>query len=163
MGTNIPITFRQTNPWGCGLYSVAHALGIKSFVTKHRVEVSKGGNSIPKLTKWLFEDGHDYGIDVFFYDHMNKGKLPKETLSIRSDSEDFAFPVLIQVEYTERSKPHLIGGRIDHESNIYLFDSYSEYVEVVPLAELNGKYHFVTGMFCFSSLNYGNEWILIKN
>lgn len=163
METNIPITFKQTNPWGCGLYSVAHALGIESYVTEKREEISKYGNSIPQLTKWLFDDGRDYGIDVIFYNHMKKGKLPKDVLYIRPDSEDFIFPVLIQVEYTEESISHLIGGRIDYENNIYLFDSYSEYVEVIPLPEINEKYPFVSGMFGFSSLKDNHEWVLIKN
>lgn len=161
--TTIPITFKQTNPWGCGLYSVAHAMGIESYVTAERELISKGGNSIPLLTKWLFDDGLNYGIDVFFYDHMSKGKLPKDTLSIRSDNEDFVFPVLIQIEYSEKSLSHLIGGRVDHENNIYLYDSYSDYVEVIPLTELNDKYHNVTGMFAFTYLESGHEWVLIKS
>lgn len=163
MKTNIPITFKQENPWGCGLYSVAHAMGIESYVTEERERISKGGNSIPQLTKWLFDDGKDYGLDVFFYDHMKKGKLPKETLSIRAENEGWLFPVLIQVEYSEKSLSHLIGGRIDHEGNIYLYDSYSDYVEVIPLPELNEKYHNVTGMFAFTFLSAGNEWVLIKS
>lgn len=162
MTTNIPITFKQTNPWGCGLYSVAHALGVESYVTEKREQISKGGNSVPQLTKWLFDDGKDYGIDVFFYDHMKKGKLPKDTLSIRTTEEDSLFPVMLQIEYSKESKSHLVGGRIDHENNIYLFDSYSDFVEIIPLPDVNEKYKYVTGMFGFSSLNDNHDWILIN-
>lgn len=163
MKTNIPITFKQENPWGCGLYSVAHAMGIESYVTEKRESISKGGNSIPLLTKWLFDDGKDYGVDVFFYDHMGGKKLPTETVSIRTDTDGFLMPVLVQVNYSENSLAHLIGGRIDHENNIYIYDSYSDFVEVIPLPEINNKYYSVTGLFAFSSLSKGNEWVMLKS
>ena len=163
MKTNIQITFKQENPWGCGLYSVAHAMGIESYVTDERELISKGGNSVPLLTKWLFDDGKDYGVDVFFYDHMKKGKLPEETVSIRTNTEGLFLPVLVQVNYSEESLAHLIGGRIDHENNIYIYDSYSDFVEVIPFPEINNKYHSVTGLFAFSGLSKGNDWVMIKS
>ena len=62
---------KQENKYGCGLYAIANALQYKQIRTEERIELSKEGNNIGQLNKWLIEDNLDVWVSVLKYDFEN--------------------------------------------------------------------------------------------
>lgn len=146
---------KQAGPYGCGLYAVANALNLDNFITEERLNFSKDhGNTIGQLSKWLQEDGNDFAIDVLYYNHVGE-KLPEEALSYTPESNDY-LPVLINVQYSEKGKRHLVGGLIDNKGVLILIDSLSSDIEVTTMKEVNEKYKRVFGLFIFMDAMTGD-------
>lgn len=154
------IKHRQHEPYGCGLFSVANALNLDSYVTKKRLSISQKGNNIGQLTKWLIEDGYDIGINVFYYNHF-VDKLPKDFLNFSTNREGALLPVLIEVMYKEKGKNHLIAGLIDSENNITIMDSLKDAAIKIPLPELNNQYCKVFGLYAFCYMENNRGWHFI--
>lgn len=147
---------KQKQPYGCGLFAVANACNLDNFITEERLEKSKTGNVIGQLSKWMQEDGLPFYIDVLYYNHAGK-KLPPSALDYRpSGGDEITFlPVLINVRYSEEGKNHLIGGKIDKEGKLYLYDSLKEDVIETTLKKVNRMYHHVYGLFIFMGVDKG--------
>lgn len=144
---------KQTKPYGCGLYAVANACNIDNFITDERLEISKKGNNIGQLSKWLQEDGLPYYVEVLYYNHLGK-KLPNSALGYVPTGETVCLlPVLINVRFSEKGLNHLIGGKIDKEGNLYLYDSLKAEMIKTTLKKVNKMYHNVYGLFVLSGLN----------
>jgi len=147
---------KQNQPWGCGLYAVANACNLDGFITEERLEKSKNGNYIGQLSKWLQEDGMDVYIDTLYYNHLGK-KLPKSALDYRPLGDNVTLlPVLINCRFSEEGKNHLIGGKIDKEGNLYLYDSLKEEMITTTLKKVNSMYHNVYGLFILMGVNDGS-------
>ena len=147
---------KQKQPWGCGLYAVANACNLDDFVTEERLEISKNGNVIGQLSKWMQDDGLPFYIDTLYYNHTGKN-LPQSALSYHPIGESVEFlPVLINVQLSEEGKRHMVGGKIDKEQNLYLYDSLDEEMQVTTLSKVNKKYYRVFGLFIFMSVENGD-------
>jgi hypothetical protein len=147
---------KQKQPYGCGLYAVANACNLDNFITDERLEKSKNGNVIGQLSKWMQDDGHQFYIDSLYYNHAGK-KLPTSALDYKPVGEGLDFlPVLINIQYSEEGKRHLVGGKIDKDKNLYLYDSLAEEMEVTTLGKVNRKYHRVFGLFLFMCVETGD-------
>lgn len=151
---------RQTTPYGCGLYSVANALNEPTLVTDFRLNESIKGNTLPILNKWLFQDGFDFGIDAFYYDHFGT-TIPDEHTYYRSESNEFKLPVLVEVLIGERA--HMVGGTIDSEGNMTLMDSLKKFPHLTTLKEVvTSMYTGCKGVYGFTSTETSN-WVLLKS
>ncbi len=147
---------KQLQPYGCGLYAVANACNLPDFITDERLEKSKVGNTIGQLSRWLQDDGKPFFIEVLYYNHVGK-KLPKSALEYKPSGEGITFlPVLINVRYSDGGKNHLIGGKIDKEGKLYLYDSLKESMTESSLKEVNKNYHNVYGLFILSGIEDGS-------
>lgn len=142
----------QKNPWGCGIYAVAHALNIPDFITKERIEESKGGTIIGHLNKYLQENDTGICIEALYYNHMGK-KLPNLATEYIPEGEVDFLPVLINCRFSEEGKNHLVGGKIDKEGSLFLYDSLKPHVYKTTLAKVNHHYHHVYGLFVFMSVD----------
>ena len=151
---------KQKQSYGCGLYAVANACDLDGFITQDRLEKSKNGNIIGQLSKWLQEDGYQFYIDVLYYNHLGK-KLPVSALSFKpTDKKDLLLPILLKVRYSDMGINHLVGGRIDKDGNLYLFDSLKDKMITTTLAKANKMYHNVCGLFLFMDVENG-DYIVI--
>ena len=128
---------QQKQHYGCGLYAVANAANMPSFITEERLEISKKGNLIGQLSKWMQDDGLPYYIDVLYYNHEGK-KLPVSATGykVAPESERSYLPVLINVRFSESGRNHLVGGKIDKQGKLYLYDSLKEEIVETTLAKL---------------------------
>lgn len=150
------IKHKQKQAHGCGLYAVAHAANFENFITDERMGLSRGGNTIGQLSKWIQEDGHGMYIETLYYNHVGK-KLPVSALRYTPNGEGVSLlPVLINVRYSEEGKNHLIGGKIDKLGTLYLYDSLKENVIQTTLSKVNRMYHHVYGLFIFADVNDGS-------
>jgi hypothetical protein len=148
--------YKQTQPYGCGLYAVANACNLDNFITPDRLEKSKIGNTIGQLSKWIQEDGMPYCIDALYYNHVGK-KLPVSALGYKPVGEDLNFlPVLINVRYSDNGKNHLIGGKISKDGILYLYDSLKREMIETTLKKVNNMYHHVYGLFILMSVETGD-------
>jgi hypothetical protein len=152
---------KQKQSYGCGLYATANALNLDNFITDERLEKSKNGNITGQLSKWMQDDGHPFCIDSLYYNHEGK-RLPNSALHYKPFGENIALlPVLINVQFSENGKRHLIGGKIDGEKNLYLYDSLKEEPEKTTLSKVNKKYYRVFGLFIFMNVETG-DYVFIK-
>jgi hypothetical protein len=151
---------KQKQPWGCGLYAVANACNLDNFITEERLEKSKKGNTIGQLSKWMQEDGHPFYIDTLYYNHVGK-KLPNTALNYKPVGEGIFFlPVLINVRFSDEGKNHLVGGKIDKECKLYLYDSLKEEMIETTMKKVNKMYHHVYGLFLLMGVDNG-EYVFI--
>lgn len=147
---------KQDKPYGCGLYAVSNACNLKEFITEERLDISKSGNTIGQLSKWMQEDGLPYCIDALYYNHLGK-KLPKSALSYVPIGDDVLFlPVLLNVRFSDNGKNHLVGGKIDKNGVLYLYDSLKESMIETTLKNVNNMYHHVYGLFIFMGVENGS-------
>ena len=152
--------YKQKKSYGCGLYAIANACNLDNFITEERLEQSKGGNNIGQLSKWLQEDGLSFYIDLLYYNHLGK-KLPRTALNYKPEGDNvISWPILLSVRSCESCKNHLIGGRIDKEGILYLYDSLKDDVIETTLAKVNKMYHNVYGLYLFLTIDGGNNIFL---
>ena len=152
----IKIKNTQNTPFGCGMYAVANALNLNNYSTNERLLESKQGNLIPKLTKWLIEDGQNLGIDVLYYNHKG-GKLPDNATDYVPLGEDVnLLPVLLAVRFSENGLNHMIGGKIDKNGILYIYDSMKENIIQTNLKEVNDLYYEVYGLYLFLDIDNGS-------
>ena len=150
----------QDQAFGCGMYAVANALNLPSFVTPERLEASKTGNRKGQLDRWMQEDGMDWYIEALYYDHVGK-KLPETALSYKPVGEDIiVLPILLNVRFTEGGLNHLVGARIDTDGVGILFDSLKKEPLTMTLREMNEHYPICYGLFIFSHIS--GDYVFIK-
>lgn len=146
---------RQSTPFGCGMYAVANALNLDNYATNERLLESKQGNLISKLTKWLIEDGQNLGVDILYYNHKG-GKLPDDATDYVPIGEDVnLLPVMLAVRFSENGLNHMVGGKLDKNGTLFLYDSTKEYVIETTLKEVNNLYHEVYGLYLFLDIDSG--------
>lgn len=147
---------KQTKHWGCGLYAVANACNLPNFVTDERLEKSReNGNTIGQLSKWIQDDGLPFYIDVLYYNHVGK-KLPACAMDYRPNGDDVNFlPVLMTVRFCDNGKNHMIGGKIDKNGKLYLYDSLKEEIIETSLKKINKMYHNIYGLYILMGVDNG--------
>lgn len=147
---------KQEHSYGCGLYAVANACNLPNFITPERLEASKVGNVIGQLSKWMQDDGQPFYIDSLYYNHAG-GKLPESALGYVPQGESVNFlPVLINCKFSPEGRRHLVGGKIDKEGRLFLYDSLKEDIIETTLAEVNSMYYEVFGLFIFMGVDNGD-------
>ena len=75
------LKYKQTEKFGCGLYAIANLFHLDNYITDERLEISKKGLVIGQLSKWLQDDGNNFYVDNWYYNHEG-GKLPKKLFCI---------------------------------------------------------------------------------
>lgn len=159
------VKYRQHNPWGCGIYAIANACNLDSFITEERLSKSKlHGNTIGQLSRWLQDDGHPYAIDALYYNH-DEGKIPDKHLEYAPTGPDIIefLPVLLNVKKTRHSLRHMVGGKLNRQGQLFLYDSMKPNVVLTTLAEANQMYEHVFGLFVLLSIETGDYVFINKS
>lgn len=146
---------KQENPWGCGVYAIANACNLPTYITDARIEASKNGNNLGQLSKWLQEDGQPMFIEALYYNHSGK-KLPVSATGYKPMGDVYFLPVLINVRFSDGGLNHLIGGKIDKSGVLYLYDSLKETMIETSLSKINSLYHNVYGLYVISAIEDGS-------
>ncbi len=148
--------YKQTDKWGCGMYAIAHACNMDSFVTPERLAASKDhGNNIGQLSNWLHEDGHNLYMDILYYNHFGK-KLPRSCFKVLPEGDVIALPVVFSVRYSDKSLNHMVGGKIYKDGVLRIYDSLKDEPVNTTLSKINNLYHNVYGFYLFVNPDDGN-------
>lgn len=114
---------KQENKYGCGLYAIVNALQqCDSLINEERLELSKEGNNIGLLNKWLIECGLDIWIWVVKYDYENKIDIFDLNPNFEKDKESLWLPFMIVIKSSE-NRNHAIGCRYMRDGSIIAHDS----------------------------------------
>lgn len=153
---------KQTTGYGCGVYAVANAIGVPSYVNDQRLNSSINGNNLGQLSKWLQDDGHNMFIDPLYFKATGL-KLPKDQLGYKpipvGENKHIQLPVLIDLKYVKNGKMHLTAGHIRTDGSLVYMDSLRQEIEFTTLSEIN-KRHYVFGLFCFCDILTGDRLFL---
>lgn len=154
---------KQKENFGCGLYAVANALNLplESLATPARLEESKKGHLVGHLTKALLEEGYDLSIEPLFFS-SEADNLPEEVTFYRP-ADAVLLPVLIQVQFKEGGKNHLVAAHIRQDRSVLLFDSLTPEPTETGLEAINEAYFRVFGLFSFHFLDSGEYVFLNSN
>lgn len=145
----INLLYKQDKNYGCGLYAIANLFELDNFITPERLEKSKKGTVIGQLSKWLQDDGKNFYIDNWYYNH-EYGKLPEWCFNYLPAEN--SFPVLFNVK-SEKGLNHIIAGRLFPDGKLEIADSCkNEIVVLSQFKEINDLYCHVYGFFCFIDL-----------
>lgn len=148
--------YKQTTPYGCGMYAVAHACNLDNFVTEKRLEESKAfGNLTCQLDKWMKEDDIKLYMQPLFYDGKAKD-IPKHWHDLKIEGEVIAMPLVFCVTLSEGGLSHMIGAHLDKNGILYVYDSLKSDVYESTIDRLNESYHHIFGMFVFCDVNNGD-------
>ena len=142
--------FKQTTNFGCGVYAVANACNLPKFITDERLEKSRSGNNVGQLSRWLQDDGLEIYIG-YLYCHASGKHLPLSVCSYRPFGNLSYIPILLQIQQAEKSKNHIIGGKLGKDGILYLYDSLKDDEIETTLAKVNKMYHCVYGLNVFVS------------
>ena len=155
---------KQSNPWGCGVYAVANALNLPSFVTEERIAKSKDyGNSYGQLSKWLQDDGYSYFLDALYFD-LEGSKLPDNVCSYKPIGKTvIMLPALFNVRYSDSGLNHLVAGQITPDGEMFLLDSLRDEAKAIKVSDMNDLYHVVYGMYIFLGLETCDYVMFHKN
>lgn len=140
--------YKQTTNYGCGMYAVAHAMNLDSYVTPERLEESKKGNTFWQLNKWLEQDGHKFNLDsVYFF--IDGEKLPEKACEYAPINEAKGWPVLLEVRYKEGGLSHLVAGIVLPNKQLIVMDSLKDDLLITSLDQINNDYYQVYGLHGF--------------
>jgi hypothetical protein len=148
------IKYKQLEPYGCGLFAISNVFDI-NFLTIDRLERCKSGCNIGLLSKWMQEDGYNMYIDTLYYNHLGR-KLPTSQFKYYPSGGVAYLPILLNVRFSKDGVNHLIGGRIDTNGKLFLFDSLQKEMIETTLSKVNKLYDTVFGLFIFIDLDNGN-------
>ena len=115
----------QKSWYGCGVHSVANALQSESFVNRKRIELSKNGNNIGQLNRWLLKHYIKCWISTIIYNNGDLINLLDLEPKFIADNDNQWYPFLITVKSTNRIN-HMIGCRYMKSMEIISHDSLCE-------------------------------------
>lgn len=139
--------FQQVGSYGCGLYSLANIFNDKSIITKTRLIESQSGNNTGQLNRWLLEYGQELYLEPFYFNNMGK-KLPKWVCEMRPSGDDvISIPVMIDVQFSKKSKNHFIAAEITTTGDLFVMDSLKPESYITTLSELNKSHYRVYGLW----------------
>ena len=144
---------QQKQPYGCGVYSVANALFIPSFITEERIQASKKGNALYQLNKWLEEDNIPFRIDVYFFDMENTDPLRLLSTFDTTIEDNLVYCATLQVKESKNSKWHMVAARMTSKGELVIKDSYKEHTISCSLHNILDYYYQVTGLFLFDGVD----------
>ena len=143
------LKYKQTEKFGCGLYAIANLFHLDNYITDERLEIAKKGLVIGQLSKWLQDDGNNFYVDNWYYNHEG-GKLPKKFFKYLP--EENSFPVMFNVRQ-KNGLNHIIAGRLYSDGKLDIADSMKpEIISLNEFSEINKLYDNVYGFFCFIDL-----------
>lgn len=144
------LKYKQKENYGCGLYAIANLFHLDDYITKERLEKSKKGLVVGQLSRWLQDDGYNFYIDNWYYNHSG-GKLPKKFFKYLPLEK--SFPVMFNVR-SKKGLNHIIAGRLYADGRLELADSLkSEIIYLDNFSKINSLYESVYGFFCFIDLD----------
>lgn len=122
------IRYRQLQPYGCGLYSIANLfvnVEDNSIYNDTKLEESKNGNTMYQLNQWI--NHLKLFVEPVYYNSFEyldpEHRLPKSTFDMRTDEEGAYLPMLFEGKRTEKSKYHLVSALVDYNGAILVYDS----------------------------------------
>lgn len=128
------ITYKQLQPYGCGLYSLANLfvnVGDTSIFSEERLEQSKKGNTTKQLINWL--NHHNLFIEPYYFNSFGwddkwfgkDNRLPGGNFYLQSADENHFTPILIEGRKDENkdSKYHIVSGLVNYKAEILVYDS----------------------------------------
>jgi hypothetical protein len=157
--------FKQEQPYGCGVYAVAHAMRDDFFVTDKRIEESKKGNNMWQLNNWLVQDGKDYILEPIYFNILAETtqKLPPKEYQFNPIEEDFYFPFVMDVKSNLEGKWHLVAGYSDKQGNVVIIDSMKDEEIKTNWEELiEGKFYpIIYSIHGFAPIKQTGEWKML--
>jgi len=152
---HLKTVYKQKNSYGCGMYAVANACNLKTFVTPERLEISKGvGNLTGMLDRWMQSDGLTFYMQALYYD-AKSDKIPSSYTEFSISGEILAMPLVFCVLLSEKGLSHMIGCHLDKLGSLYVYDSLKKDVFETTIIGLNDHYHSVFGMYGFCDIHTG--------
>lgn len=124
------LTYRQLQPYGCGLYAISNLfanIDDKSIYCDIKLQESSNGNHMHQLNTWI--NHHKLYVEpVYFnsFEYLDKEhRLPKKDFNMKTTDDGFYLPMLIEGRrnISEKSKYHLISGLCDHKGDVFIYDS----------------------------------------
>lgn len=148
--------YKQENSYGCGMYAVANACNLKTFVTDERLELSKGvGNLTGKLDEWMKEDGLNFYMQPIFYDFMGD-KIPEKIGEFKIEGEVLAMPLVFCVLLKDKGLSHMVGAHLDKQGRLFVYDSLRQEEFETTIIGMNDHYYSVFGLYGFADLDTGD-------
>lgn len=148
--------YKQTTPYGCGMYAVAHACNLENFVTDQRLEESRPfGNLTCQLDRWLSDDGINFYMQPLFYDGKAT-QISKEWHELKIQGEILAMPLVFCVTLSEGGLSHMVGAHLDKSGILFIYDSLKSEVYESTIEAIGENYNSVFGMFAFCDRNNGD-------
>ena len=147
------LKYKQTDKFGCGLYAIANLFHLDNYITDERLEISKKGLVIGQLSKWLQDDGNNFYVDNWYYNHEG-GKIPKKFFKYLPAEN--SFPVMFNVR-SNKGLNHIVAGRLYSDGKLEIADSMkNDIIYLNNFSEINNLYDNVYGFFCFIDLENTN-------
>lgn len=150
------VRFKQKNGYGCGVYAVANALNDESFITKNRLSVSKKGNNLYQLSRWLVKDDKKFIIEPIYMNLVSELQpLPPKGFALKPNETHQYFPFLLDVSSSELGRKHLVGCFSDSNGVVTVMDSLKDEIFKVTWDNLisGSVYNFIIGIYGFSEID----------
>jgi hypothetical protein len=157
------VRFMQANGFGCGMYALANVMDDESIITSERLELSKNGNYFSQLSTWLRESGYpDFEIEPL-YCNLVVGYNPPKDWHVKPLTENLIFPFLLQVQFKELGKAHMVACMAYHDQTVSVIDSLkSDVVKTTWKAIMNLEiYPIVTGVFGICDKREKDKWFML--
>jgi len=153
--------FKQTKNYGCGVYSISNSLQLDDFITNKKLTLSKNGNNVGQLNKWLSNYGIKCFVSCIAYNNEEIVKIfDLKPIFITENIIEWV-PFFITIKSNEK-RSHMIGCRYMNDGRIIAHDSMKEKEDVYDnFNEFKEKYE--SKVVAFELLrNYQNEAIFMK-
>ena len=130
---------KQKDSYGCGVYSIANATQNGSFITNKKIKLSKNGNNIGQLNRWLLKFEIKCWISEICYNNGNIIKMFDLSPQLPLQNDKCWMPFLIVTKGIK--KDHMIGCRYLSNGKIIVHDSTKDHqTEYLDFDEFNSVY-----------------------
>lgn len=133
----------QSTPYGSGIYAIANALDMPTFLTAQRLIDSAPAITPFELSVMLLEDTKDLLLDPIWVDYTDGTTMPEwiDNIEVQYNKKTMFIPFLIGVKVNETANIHFVSGRKQADGTFVLFDSLKG--SPVVLNSISG----ITGMY----------------
>ena len=159
---------KQEKAYGCGVFAIANACNLPIFITEERLEISKNGNNIGQLSKWLQQHGYDWFLDPIFFTHEENHGSPEviKQLSVSKHVNDqtvLAFPLLLSLKKTENSLTHMIAIDLIPTGDLMIFDSLKEKEYFSTFETIWKENYSIYAVYMIADINTNKPVLMFEN
>lgn len=160
------VKFKQSKPYGCGIFAVANVLNDATFITNYRLKISEKGNTLYQLNQWLTKDKKDFIIEPIYMNLLSEIQpLPPKGMDFMPKDENLFFPFLLDTSHSHTGRKHLVACYCNNKGVVTVIDSLKEnQLETTWEHLLSGAlYNVIVGIYGFSPKEPGKngEWTML--
>lgn len=136
------VPYKQTNPWGCGYFTLAHLFLSKNYISEGLLSSAKNGMTNTDLNNVI--DSHGFETLPLYHNSINQDILPEDVRDLKTSSTNEEIHILPLI-FTCKTKlsnslNHNVLGLLNHQGFVFIIDSLKKNILKVRFKDIHEVY-----------------------